>query len=173
MWRTRAPTKPGWTWLVFPEKYRLSTAAALVGLTNGFLYAVHGTWAYTSTVGHGVKAMVGATAGPSLIIWGLFASLVAGMGFSSWQRGRFHLDWRPSTSWLRCAGGGFLMGIAAAMIPGGNDVLILHTIPGLSPHALPAYGAMIVGIAGVLVMMRAVGGHVPKIDCSGNICRSE
>jgi short-chain fatty acids transporter len=35
--------------------------------------------------------------------------------------------------------GGIFMGLGAALIPGGNDVLVLHGIPSLSPQAIPSY----------------------------------
>ncbi len=38
------------------------------------------------------------------------------------------------------------MGLGTSLVPGGNDVLLLNAIPGLSPHALPAYLAILVGI---------------------------
>ena len=78
----------------------------------------------------------------------------------------------PSFSWARYLVGGLLMGLGAAMVPGGNDVLVLHSIPGLSPHAAPAYGAMIAGIAAVLIMMRLIQGETMTVDCSGDICVS-
>ena len=65
------------------------------------------------------------------------------------------------------------MGCGAAMIPGGNDVLILHGIPSLSAHAVPAFLAMLVGIAASLVGMHAVGWDIPRIDCKGDICTPE
>ncbi len=65
------------------------------------------------------------------------------------------------------------MGLGAAMIPGGNDVLILHGIPFLSPHAVPAFLAMLVGIAVSLMGMRALGRDIPRIDCGGDICTTE
>ncbi len=65
------------------------------------------------------------------------------------------------------------MGLGAAMIPGGNDVLILHGIPSLSPHAVPAFLAMLVGIAVSLMGMRALGRETPRIDCGGDICTTE
>ena len=63
--------------------------------------------------------------------------------------------------------------MGAAMIPGGNDVLILHGIPSLSPHAVPAFLAMLAGIAGSLMGMRALGQGIPRIDCGGDICTAE
>jgi toxin CptA len=44
-------------------------------------------------------------------------------------------------------GGGVLMGFGAALIPGGNDGLVLMGLPLLQPAAFAAYGAMIAVIA--------------------------
>ena len=52
------------------------------------------------------------------------------------------------------------------------DVLILHTIPGGSPHALPAYAALLAGTAVGLMVIRALVGNVPKIECTGDVCRT-
>ncbi len=64
------------------------------------------------------------------------------------------------------------MGFGAALVPGSNDVLILHSIPGLSPHALPAYAAMVIGIALPLVLMRVIQGTAMRVDCSSDVCRA-
>lgn len=48
--------------------------------------------------------------------------------------------------------GGTIMGIAATMVPGGNDVLILHALPALSPHAPVAYAALVAGAAAALAL---------------------
>ena len=102
--------------------------------------------------------------------WGLFVAVVAGAVASAWQKGTFHLDWRPSLLWLQDFTGGLLMGIGAGMTPGGNDVLVLHSIPQLSAHALPAYLAMTAGIAMVLIGMRATRGRYLEVDCRRDIC---
>ncbi len=64
------------------------------------------------------------------------------------------------------------MGTGAALIPGGNDGLILFGLSALSPHALPTLGAIVAGIALALTCMRFVGVHLPKISCEGDVCRS-
>lgn len=171
LWRTRQ-SGLAWTALVLSSRYRLSTAAALLGLSNGILYAIYGSWAYTSTLGQATERVMGTGSGPSALHVAFFASLLAGMVLSAWENGSFRLDWRPSFSWARNLVGGLLMGLGAAMVPGGNDVLVLHSIPGLSPHAVPAYGAMIAGIAAVFIMMRLVQGETMTVDCSGDICVS-
>jgi hypothetical protein len=63
------------------------------------------------------------------------------------------------------------MGLGAALVPGSNDVLILHSIPALSSHALPAYLGMLAGIALPLVLMRVTQGAVMGVDCSGDVCQ--
>ncbi len=64
------------------------------------------------------------------------------------------------------------MGLGAAAAPGGNDVLILHELPGLSPHAFPAYVALFLGIGVTLVAFRWVGLEYYTVDCSGDVCSS-
>ena len=67
--------------------------------------------------------------------------------------------------------GGLLMGLGAAWAPGGNDVLILQSVPALSPHGLPALLAMFAAIAAVLGMAKLFGKALPRVDCSGDLCR--
>jgi hypothetical protein len=50
--------------------------------------------------------------------------------------------------------------------------LLLDGIPNLSPHAAPAYLAMVLGIATVLACLQLGGRRIDKVDCSGDICRS-
>ena len=170
LWRSRSAGQGFWA-LVLADRYRLSTAALLLGVSNAVLYALHGTWAYTSTLTRGVQQAMGAAVQPAPIAWLLFLFLVAGMVASAWQRRSFRLQWRPRRGWLSYLIGGALMGFGAALVPGGNDALILHGIPTLSPHALPAYLAMLGGIAVTLIVMRLIGASLETIDCSGDICR--
>ena len=171
LWRTRSGSTAWWQ-LVRADRYRLSTAAAVLGITSGVLYALHGTWAYTGTISEEIHHVVTGEPAPSTIRWGLLAAVLLGMGWSSWQRRSFRLDWRPSLSWAMSFPAGLLMGFGAALVPGSNDVLILHAIPGLSPHALPAYAAMVIGIAVPLVLMRVIQGAPMRVDCNSDICRA-
>jgi toxin CptA len=53
---------------------------------------------------------------------------------------------------FRCLAGGALMGVGSAMIPGGNDNLILVGLPMAMPYAWQAIAAMILAIwAGLIV----------------------
>jgi hypothetical protein len=65
------------------------------------------------------------------------------------------------------------MGAGAVLIPGGNDTLILKSLPDLSPHAIPASAAMFCGIGATLLLMRLFTGKALKVDCTDDICRTE
>ena len=159
-------------WLA--PQLRLSTAAAVIGVSNGILYAFLGTWSYTHTLRRSITELttpVSAAVPSMVLLWGLFAALSLGVLAASVFSGRFSLSWRPRSAWLGYFAGGLLMGLGAALVPGGNDVLLLNAIPGMSPHALPAFVAMLVGIWVTLVIMKMIRGSLQEISCSGDLCR--
>lgn len=171
LWRTR-PASAAWRKLALARVYRLSTAAALMGVANGTIYALHAPWAYTGTLASWAQSMAAAGPAPGWPGWAFAGALMLGAVASAWQRGSIRPDWRPSAAWIANAAGGMLMGVGAVLAPGGNDALIQHHIPGLSPHALPAFGAMLLGIAMVLVVVvRMVTGGTAQVDCHGDLCR--
>jgi uncharacterized protein len=57
------------------------------------------------------------------------------------------------------------MGLGVGLTPGGNDALVLYGIPSLSPHALPAFLAMVAGVALGLWSMRAWFGIEMRVAC--------
>lgn len=162
-----------WRQRLLAPSYRLSTAAALMGCSNAVLYILIGAWPYTQLLGQTARYAATGPPLPSAVLWLLFVALIAGVGLSAWQGHRFRLRWRPQWDWGGYGIGGILMGFGAAMIPGGNDVLIFHGIPSLSPHAVPAFLAMLAGIAISLMSMRALGKNIPQTDCSGDICKGD
>jgi len=171
LWRRRKPGV-GWIKLVLSDRYRLSTAAMVLGLANGTIYAFHGGWSYARTARTAIDHVVSGGPQPGILFGALFVAVIAGVVFSSISNGSFALDWRVRLSWLRNLAGGFLMGIGVVLTPGGNDDLILHTIPSGSPHALPAYAALLAGTAVGLMVIRALVGNLPRIECTGDVCRT-
>ena len=103
----------------------------------------------------------------------LFLALFGGMLLSAFQRGSWGLQWRPVRTWPRHLVGGALMGAGAMLIPGGNDTLVLKSLPGLSPHALPAMIALFLGISITLPLLRLLTGKTFQIVCTNDICQTE
>ena len=172
LWRRR-PAGLGFSQLMALPRYRLSTAAVLLGLSGGVLYALHGSWTFTSTLGLGVQSLFGAEKMPPLANLMLFVAVMIGIIISALQRDAFRLRAPGIAGWLRHFGGGLMMGAGATLVPGGNDVLILQAIPALLPHAVLAYGAILVGCALALVILRRVTGEVMRLDCSGDLCTQD
>ena len=158
--------------LALASQYRLSTAGALIGIANGMLYLFHGPWTYAGALRQGVEGLVVMGETPTPVRLSLFAAVFTGMVLSTWQRGSFSLDPRIAPIGAVNFAGGMLMGAGAAMVPGGNDALILYGIPTLSSHALPAYAAMLAGIAAVILIMRVVTGDRMRVDCAGDVCKA-
>src|SRR5262245_47017896 len=154
LWRTR-DSSARFADLVLAPRYRLSTAALLIGLPGALLFAGYGSFGYTTTFQLVIEGALGTRGGPPTVRWVLFIAVLAGMLLSTLQRGSFRLDWRPRQAWLANLGGGLLMGLGTALAPGGNDALVLYNIPILSPNALPAFTALAAGVAVGLGMMRS------------------
>jgi len=172
LWRSRAKGK-SFSQLLFARYYRLSTAAILLGFSGGVLYALHDSWTYTNVLKRQVQSLWQPIEQPVTINLLLLLSLFCGMLLSAWQRGSFRLRWRRIQTWPRHLIGGTLMGAGAVLVPGGNDTLILKSLPGLSPHATPASVALLFGIGVTLLFMQRLTGKSLKVVCTNDICRAE
>jgi hypothetical protein len=164
LWRTR-PAGLRAHALVLAPQYRLSSAATLIGVSGAAIFLIYGSTSYTVTVQQVVEGLRGERGFPATERWLLLLAILAGMLLSTLQRGSFRLDWRPRTIWLRHLFGGLLMGMGVALTPGGNDALVLYGIPSLSPHAVPAFIAMVAGIGLGLWSMRAWFGVELRVAC--------
>jgi hypothetical protein len=81
-----------------------------------------------------------------LVRAGLAISFVLGAIVGGLTAKRFRLLYPDLTGLGRRLAGGALMGIGAALIPGGNDRLVLVDVPSLHVHGILAYGAMAAAI---------------------------
>jgi hypothetical protein len=172
IWRQR-PKHLRVTQMILAPQYRLSTAALLIGIASAAILLLVGSPGYTITLQNMVQGFIGVGAMPAAARGFVMLAALAGMLASTLQRGSFRLDWRPQISWLRNVFGGALMGLGAAMVPGGNAVLVLYAIPSFSPHALPAYGALIVGAAAGLLALKHLAGFDTSVVCRNDIYRAE
>lgn len=151
--------------------YGLSSGAALLGIANGILFTLVGTWTYSYTLVQSTANLVFPDSDlyhpiPALL-WFLFFAYLAGIVISSIVRRRLILATHPRRQWISYFFGGILMGIGAALVPGGNDVLLLNAIPGLASHAIPAYLAMLVGVAMALFIQKTYFSASPQVDADG------
>jgi uncharacterized membrane protein YedE/YeeE len=172
LWRSR-PAGTTLSTLVCARQYRLSTAALLMGVASAALVLMYGPLGYTSTFEQLIEAGFGTRPWPTAVRWLLLIAVLLGMLLSTLERGSFRIDFRPRTMWIRNLLGGVLMGLGVALIPGGNDALVLYAIPSLSPHALPAYLAMAAGIAAALLLMRWVLGVHTRVQCRDDLFITE
>ncbi len=172
LWRSREKGKSR-RQLFFSRHYRLSTAALLLGSCGGVLYVLHDAWTYTNVLKQEIQSLWHLNQQPGTINLLFFLALLGGMVLSAWQRGSLRLRWRRIQAWPRHLMGGTLMGAGAVLIPGGNDTLVLKSLPGLSPHAMPAFAALLFGICATLLLMRFFTGKRLEVICSHDICRTE
>jgi uncharacterized membrane protein YedE/YeeE len=164
LWRTR-PSDTRLTDLILAPRYRLSTAALLVGLPGALLFLTYGPFGYTSTFELVIEGAFGTRSWPPAARWILLVAVLTGMFLSTWQRGSFRPDWRPQPVWLVNLAGGLLMGLGTALAPGGNDALVLYGIPTFSPSAAPTFAALALGVAAGLVMMHRWLGIEARVEC--------
>jgi hypothetical protein len=168
LWRSRpADMSPGRLFL--SPRYRLSTTAMLMGLASALIFLLIGTSGYSSTFELVIEALFGTRPWPSTARWLVLVAVLAGMLVSTLQRGTFSLDLTPRGDWLRSFFGGAIMGVGVALTPGGNDSLVLYGVPTLSPHALPAYLAMAVGIVLALGLLRLLFGVETRVECRNDL----
>lgn len=169
LWRSRARDRPWWR-LPAAQAYRLSTAAAVLGIIGGLLYGVKGAWSYTNYLRAHVESVYHQGVAPPLLHTLLFGALATGMAISALQRHSMRLRRCTLREVTPHACGGLLMGIGAGMVPGGNDTLMLVGLPTLSPWALAAYAALLAGIAAALLTMRRTGTPLTDVQCPGDVC---
>lgn len=149
-----------WRARLLAPDYRPASSAALLGIANGTLFSLVGAWMFTYTL---IQSLTNAFYPDSLLyrpipiqLWWLLAAYLLGIIISAIQSRHALLQATPKPIWIRYFFGGVLMGMGAALVPGGNDMLLFNGIPGFSVHALPAYLAMMLAIGVSLTVITKV-----------------
>jgi len=153
------------------SRYKLSSAAFIIGLSNGVLFFFYGIWLHTRLLAETARHFILDAPAPDVFLWVLFTSLLIGITVSALHSRGFSLKWRPESKWFLYFGGGMLMGASGSMIPGGNDVIWLNAIPSLSLHSIPAILSILAGIAVTLFGLRYFGQDLQHVDCHGDLCK--
>ncbi|SHE60952.1 hypothetical protein SAMN04487965_0265 [Microbulbifer donghaiensis] len=89
--------------------------------------------------------------GYGAISWLVLVLLIAGAVLGGVTAERFSIVPIAVRPALRRVVGGYMMGVAVAIVPGGNTRLILVDLPSLHWHGAQAYAAMVIAIAVSLI----------------------
>lgn len=140
-----------------PGRWPLRAAMTVLGGSGALLFVLTPGWTYADAVRRSVEA---AREGASMasVVPALLAGLatLAGAVIAGTIAGRFRVQ-RPTAPLLaRSVAGGALMATGAVLVPGGNDNLLLWSVPGASVSGLVAYLLMTALIMGALVAQRRI-----------------
>ena len=144
-----------WRELISARRWRPAPAMAILGVAGGLLYASAGEWTYLAVLSDRTAALV-ATGGERVEMRMLIAaaSLLAGGMLAAQLSGRFAWQRPDVADLLRTLVGGVLMSGSAALLPGGNDVLLLYGVPSLVPYAIVGYLVIIITISAIFWLVR-------------------
>ena len=144
-----------WRASVVPMGYVWSPhlATTVMGLSFLVVLMTVGNWSYTDTL----AALARGTASNWALSLLLFTALFLGALIGGWTTGMSGSRLPKGAPAWRCLIGGMLMGVGAALVPGGNDSLLLIGMPLLLPYAWMAFASMCVTIYVATVIAWAGG----------------
>lgn len=125
-------------------RWRLRVSMALIGLAGSLLFIVTPGWTYADAVRRETAQLTGGIMDMQAILAPTLTALATVFGalISGLKSGRFRVDQPQPSGLARSFGGGVLMAVGATLIPGGNDALLLWSVPGGSVSGLVAYTVM-------------------------------
>ena len=130
-------------------------ATTIIGLSFLVAFVTVGGWSYTDTLA-GLARGTTFEVMPSLL---LFLALFTGALIGGWTAGASGIKPPKAATVGRCLIGGGLMGVGAALIPGGSDGLILIGMPLLWPYAWIAFASMCITIYIATLLARPKAPH--------------
>lgn len=144
-----------------PGQWPLGFSVMVLGATGGTLYATAPAWTYADLVHRSLPLAMSLENDVAVLT---VTATIAGAVAAAYRRKR----WRPRKVTISDFGktitGGFLMGLGAAVIPGGNDGLILAALPALSVGGAVAYVVMLATVITALALTRWLHRHVKVSD---------
>jgi len=148
-WRARITTAN----LLRQSRWRSSLAAVIIGVIGGLLFATDVPWIYPALIRRVAFYLAGSREFPLETLVGS-ASLFLGGLVAAGYHGRFVFRAPQPVAALQSLVGGVMMGFAWALIPGGNDAMVLYLVPSLALHGIIAYVAMLATLIGVESLKR-------------------
>ncbi len=153
----------------WPERFHASQfwnehyATVLVGVSSVLLILIAGSWSYSEALAGLARQELSLVPLSGV----LFAALFAGSIASGWKSVVYT---GPSLrAGLGRFAGGSLMGIGGALVPGGNDFLVLVGLPTFDGYAFTAIATMIATIWACLLAKTVLFSRVVKVVASRSI----
>ena len=137
-------------------------ATAVMGVAFLATAVTVGRWSYSdilSDLAHGSAHAIGAR----LL---LVAVLLGGAILGGWTAGLLKPVGPHLSTLSRCLAGGAIMGVGSALIPGGNDGLVLMGMPLLWPYAWLAFVSMCLTIFSAAVVARRLARPSGKLGAN-------
>jgi len=117
-------------------RWPLGVSMLVLGITGGALYTIAPVWNYADLVQRSLPLTMAAPGETAILT---VTASIAGAVAAALRQGKWRLQ-RPTLADIaKSFVGGALMGVGVALIPGGNNGLILAVIPALSPGGIAAY----------------------------------
>lgn len=132
-----------------------ATALLIIGVGGALLYATAGEWTYMAVLSDRAASLINgdpSEAGLTVLVGS--AALVTGGVYAAQRSGRFRWNKPQAKKVAQRMIGGAMMSFAAAIIPGGNDVMLLYGVPSAAPHAIAAYITMMAVLYGIFRIQR-------------------
>ena len=151
-WRLSARTDPG------TGRWELRHAMATLGVCGALLFVISPGWSYAEILRHSLAprsaTMMSDWGGAVAAVAALAGAVVAGVRSKS-----FH--YRKIEIWdvFRSLAGGAIMAVGAGMGPGGNDRLLLFSLPSATPGGFAAYVVMSITV----ITLLAAGRHLSRV----------
>ncbi len=128
--------------------------AVILGAGGGWLFGTVNGWDFASVLmRYAWHSLHLTTTSPTALAVGCTLAMVAGGVTAAVRQSRFNWQAPAMGTAMACLGGGMLMGLAAVILPGGNDGLLLSGIPGMAPHALLGFVVMLASILLLLALL--------------------
>lgn len=156
-----------WYWLGKTQdspgrnQWPLRWAMAMLGLCGALLFAVAPGWTYADAL----ERAVGISGNPMAIGFGpLIAAIAVLLGaLAASFRARVFVLQRPTWANVsRSLVGGTIMAFGGTLVPGGNDSLLLASLPALALSGITAYVVMSVTVPLLLLLLQIVQRNARK-----------